>query len=229
MDPVRLLLVEDDARSASLLAAFLERRGIRVTVAADLERARLELRHRPPDVVVLDLMLAGGSGLDLLRAVRERGDLPVLVVSALGEESDRVLGLELGADDYLVKPVSARELLARIHTVLRRAGAPRVARTVVGGLVLEPERLRATLNGVELELTSYEFELLRALASAPGRVLTREQLLEQAKGDPDEVNDRSIDVQISRLRRKLGDDARRPRWLKTLRGRGYMLAANPSP
>jgi two-component system, OmpR family, response regulator len=150
-------------------------------------------------------------------------------VSALGEEADRVLGLELGADDYLVKPVSARELVARIHTVLRRAAGPRPARTAVGGLVLEPERLRATLDGNELALTPYEFELLHALASAPGRVLTREQLLERAKGDADDVNDRSIDVQISRLRRKLGDDARRPRWLKTLRGRGYMLAQNPSP
>jgi two-component system OmpR family response regulator len=223
-DPIRLLLVEDDARSAGLLSSYLERRGVQVTVSADGERGLHEARHRRPDVVVLDIMLPGMNGLDVVRALRAGLDPPIILVSALGEESERVLGLELGADDYMVKPVSARELLARVHAVLRRARARgRAARCVVGGLVVEPERLSATLDGCPLALTTYEFALLHALARSAGRVLSREQLLDHAKGEAQDVLDRSIDVQISRLRRKLGDDGRNPRLLKTLRGVGYML------
>jgi DNA-binding response OmpR family regulator len=154
--------------------------------------------------------------------------VPIVVLTARGEEADRVMGLELGADDYVAKPFSPRELLARIRAVVRRArGQAGPARTAVsvGGLSLDPGARRATLSGDEVALTGYEFSLLYALASRAGRVLSREQLIELAGGSPEEAFDRSVDVHVSRLRHKLGDDPKSPRLLKTVRGAGYMLAS----
>ena len=227
-DPVLIaLLVEDDARLAALTAEYLGGHGVVVTRAADgvggLEEA---LRHRY-DVVLLDLMLPGKDGLDVCREIRAQSDVPIIVLTARGEEADRVMGLELGADDYLSKPFSPRELLARIRALVRRARGkvgPPIRTLEVGVLVLDPGSRRATARGQEIGLTGYEFSLLYALASRPGRVLSREQLIDLAGGNPEEAFDRSVDVHVSRLRHKLGDDPKSPRMLKTVRGAGYMLA-----
>lgn len=221
------LLIEDDARLAQLTADYLESHGVRVTRAADgikgLEEA-LKFRY---DVVLLDLMLPGRSGLDVCRQLRERSDVPIIVLTARGEEADRVMGLELGADDYLAKPFSPRELVARMQALLRRARgqvgpAQRVIK--VGGLTVDPTAHRAILEDRELQLTGYEFTLLRVLAERAGRVLSREQIMELARGNSEEAFDRSIDVHISRLRQKLGDDPKRPKLVKTVRGVGYVYA-----
>src|SRR5256885_7130962 len=179
--------------------------------------------------IVLDLMLPGRDGIEVCRELRARLDTPIVMVTGRGEEADRVLGLEVGADDYVTKPFSPRELLARIRANVRRqrgqAGPPSETVTV-GGLVLDPAKLTVTLGGKPIEVTAYEFSILRALAQRPGKVLSREQLLDLAKGSADLSFDRSIDVHVSRLRAKLGDDSRSPRILKTVRGVGYLLAGD---
>ena len=227
--PIRVLLVEDDRKIATLTREYLETYGLAVDWVADGEAA-LQNAERPDyDVVVLDLMLPGTDGFEVCRSIRRRSHVPIIVVTARVEVADRVLGLELGADDYVTKPFSARELLARIHALVRRSRgrAGPQALLSVGSLTLDSQSCTATLAGRELALTSYEFALLRALAEHAGRVLSRERLLDLAKGGADEVFDRSIDVRISRLRHKLGDDPRQPRLLKTIRGSGYMLAGEP--
>ena len=221
-----VLLIEDDARLADLTRGYLERHGLVVSVARDgLEGLDQAQRHRF-DAILLDLMLPGMSGLEVCRRVRERSDVPIVMLTARGEEADRVLGLELGADDYMPKPFSARELLARLHALLRRVRGqtgPRREVVTVGDLVLDPGSHRATKAGAELPLTSYEFALLYALAERAGRVQSREALMELAGRGGDESFDRSIDVHVSRLRRKLGDDPHQPRLIRTVRGLGYQL------
>jgi DNA-binding response OmpR family regulator len=226
---IRALLVEDDQKLAALTAEYLRGHDVEVVVCGDGARGLEEARRSRFDVVLLDLMLPGRSGLEVCRELRARTDVPILVLTARGEEADRVLGLELGADDYLTKPFSPRELLARIQAQVRRArgqAGPPARPIVLGVLALDPQALRATLRGRELPLTAYEFHLLRALAERAGQVVSRERLLELVKGSAEEAFDRSIDVHISRLRAKLGDDSRHPRLLKTVRGAGYQLA-NP--
>ncbi|MBK9518116.1 MAG: response regulator transcription factor [Anaeromyxobacter sp.] len=222
-----VLLVEDDRKLADLTREYLTGHGIAVTHVADgklgLEQA---LRGRF-DAVLLDLMLPGMDGLTVCRELRTRSDVPILVLTARGEEADKVMGLELGADDYLAKPFSPRELLARLRAVTRRAkgkAGPPTASIQVAGLAIDPAARRAVLDGRELPLTGYEFDLLRALAERAGRILSREQLMELAKGSAEESFDRSIDVHVSRLRQKLGDDPKRPRLIKTVRGAGYLFA-----
>jgi two-component system OmpR family response regulator len=225
--PLLVLLVEDDLRLASLTKEYLEGHGVAVVHVAEGRRAQDEALHGKYDAILLDLMLPGRDGLEICREVRARSDVPILVLTARGEEADRVMGLELGADDYLAKPFSPRELLARIRAVTRRAkGRAGPAREVVkvGALVVDPAAMRATLDGREVALTGYEFALLLALAKRAGRVLSREQLMELARGSAEEAFDRSIDVHVSRLRQKLGDDPKRPRLIKTIRGAGYVLA-----
>lgn len=228
--PLLALLVEDDLRLAAFTREYLEGHGVAVVHASDGRRGLDEALGGRFDVVLLDLMLPGKDGLEVCRELRSRSDVPVIVLTARGEEADRVMGLELGADDYLAKPFSPRELLARIRAVVRRAtgraGPPReVVR--VGGLVVDPAARRVTLDGREVALTGYEFALLHALARRAGRVLAREQLMELAGGSAEEAFDRSVDVHVSRLRQKLGDDPRRPRLIKTVRGAGYLLAGEP--
>jgi two-component system OmpR family response regulator len=225
---VLALLVEDDTRLAALTAEYLRGHGVQVIVAVDGAAGLAEARRARFDVVLLDLMLPGRSGLEVCRELRSRSDVPILILTARGEEADRVLGLELGADDYLTKPFSPRELLARIQAQVRRArgqAGPTTQPLVLGDLELDPGSLRATLAGRELSLTGYEFQLLRVLAERAGQVLSRERLLELVRGSAEESFDRSVDVHVSRLRAKLGDDPKRPRWLKTVRGAGYQLAA----
>ncbi len=225
--PVLALLVEDDARLAALTAEYLRGHGVSVTVVGDGIRAVEVATRTRFDVILLDLMLPRRDGLEVCREVRERSDVPILILTARGEEADRVLGLELGADDYLAKPFSPRELLARIRAQVRRArgqAGPPSRVVVVGSLTIDPGAMKATLGGRELRLTSYEFTLLRVLAERAGRVLSRERLLELCQGSAEEAFDRSIDVHVSRLRAKLGDDPKRPSLLKTVRGAGYQLA-----
>ncbi|MBN9660499.1 MAG: response regulator transcription factor [Acidobacteria bacterium] len=223
---IHILLVEDDSRIAQMTAEFLARYQVVVSLANDGKEALRQAQQTRFDAIVLDLMLPSMSGLDVCGAIRVRSDVPIIMVTALAEESDRVIGIERGADDYVTKPFSARELLARIRAVVRRArGELRPLNHVVsvGQLRLDPSSLRASLAGRELELTSYEFSLLYALAERAGQVLSREQLLDLASGGAEEAFDRSIDVRIWKLRQKLGDDARKPRLLKTVRGAGYVL------
>ena len=226
-EPIRIVYIEDDDRLASLTARYLESHGIVVLLAADARDGVAKVLREHPDVVLLDLMLPGQSGLDACRDLRSRVDTPIIMVTARGEEADRVIGLEGGADDYIAKPFSSRELLARIRAQSRRArgrvGPPPVLLTV-GRLTIDIASRTVTLDERDLNLTTYEFTLLRALVERAGRVLTREQIMELVRGSSDEVFDRSIDVHISHLRQKLGDDSRHPKLLKTVRGIGYMLA-----
>jgi two-component system OmpR family response regulator len=222
-----IVYVEDDERLARLTGQYLASHGIDVVPVARGDLAVAEVVRVRPDVVVLDVMLPGANGLEVCRRLRERVDVAIIMVTARTEEADRVMGLEGGADDYVTKPFSSRELLARIRAQTRRArgkagpGSPVVE---VGSLVVDASAMTATLRGTRLALTTYEFLLLRALAERRGRVLGRERLLEIMHGTSEEAFDRSIDVHVSRLRHKLGDDPRNPRLLKTIRGVGYVLA-----
>jgi two-component system OmpR family response regulator len=224
----RILFVEDDERLAALTTRYLEGHGHRITWVADGRQGLAEALKGQHDVVILDLMLPRLSGLEVCRELRKRTNVPVIMLTALGEEADRVLGLEVGADDYLPKPFFSRELLARLRALVRRArGAvgPPTDLVRVGPLELSPRDYVARLEGAELKLTTAEFVLLRVLAERAGQVLSREQLLDLTKGSADEAFDRSVDAHISRLRHKLRDDPRQPRMLKTIRGAGYMLVA----
>ena len=220
---IRLLLVEDDVRTASLLKTYLERHAIEVVHCPSGIAGQQLARNQAFDVVVLDVMLPGIDGLAVCRHIRDQSTVPIIMVTALGEEADRVSGLEIGADDYMVKPISARELLARIRALLRRAATLHVPPSTLrfGTLELRSEALRGTVDGCNIDLTPYQFALLQALAARAGQVLSREQLLDLAKGATDEAFDRSIDVQISRIRKKLGPYADR---LRTVRGVGYLFA-----
>jgi DNA-binding response OmpR family regulator len=226
VDNLTVVLVEDDERLARLTAKYLESHGVRVLIAGDGPQGLALVIRERPDVVLLDSMLPGMDGLEVCRQLRKRMDTPILMVTARGEEADRVMGLEGGADDYISKPFSSRELLARIRSHARRARGmtgPK-KQLAVGGLEIDAEAMKASFNDQPLVLTTYEFMLLRALAERPGRVLSREQLVDIVRGSADEAFDRSIDVHISHLRAKLGDDSRNPRVIKTVRGVGYMLA-----
>jgi DNA-binding response OmpR family regulator len=226
-DVVNVVYVEDDEKLGRLTAKYLESHGVRVTLIADPREGIAAVLRDRPDVVLLDLMLPGMSGLEVCRRIREHLATPILMVTARGEEADRVLGLEGGADDYVAKPFSSRELLARVRAHARRARGktgPESQLVRVGELTLDTSARSATLGGDPLTLTTYEYDLLRVLAERPGRVLTREQLVEAVRGSADEAFDRSIDVHVSHLRKKLGDDPKNPSWLKTVRGVGYVLS-----
>lgn len=224
--PLSIVYVEDDERLARLTAQYLKSHGIDVFLVGRGDLAVAEVLRIRPDVVLLDINLPGANGLDVCRSLRERLDVPIVMVTARGEEADRVVGLEGGADDYVSKPFSSRELVARIRAQTRRArgrAGPRASRVEVGDVVVDAQTMTATRAGKPLLLTTYEFSLLRALAERAGRVLSREQLLMIVHGSADDAFDRSVDVHVSRLRQKLGDDPRTPKLLKTIRGVGYML------
>ncbi len=225
-----LLVIDDDREIRDLLALFFEREGFRVTGARDAREGRRLIQSGTFELVVLDLMLPGESGLDFARWLRTQTPTPVVMLTAMAEDSDRIAGLELGADDYVAKPFNPRELLARVRAVLRRTGertAEAPARSIgFAGWVLDPLR-RRLLNpeGVEVALTGGEFELLGTLVERANRVLTRDMLLELLRGRQAGPFDRAIDVAISRLRRKLEDNGRQAQLIKTVRGGGYVLAA----
>ncbi len=223
------LLVEDDTRLATLVAEYLRAHEVDVTVAGDVERGLAALRAGRFDVVLLDVMLPGMDGFELcrrIRAVPELAALPVIMLTARGDDVDKIVGLELGADDYLAKPFNPRELLARIRAVLRRAAPgvrPGRARFRCGALEIDFDAREVAVGGRRVTLTHYEFELLAVLARAAGRVLSREQLLDALKGEAYEAFDRSIDVHVSKLRSKIEPNPKEPRYIKTVRGVGYVL------
>lgn len=225
-DAIRVLYVEDDERLARLTMQYFAAHQIEAHHFSDGVSALEAFKQLMPHVVVLDLMLPGIDGIEVCRRIRERFDVPIIMLTARTEEADRVMGLELGADDYVSKPFSARELVARIRAQARRAAGQQGGRPTlltVGSLTIDTEAMRVSLKDAPLQLTTYEFELLRVLAERSGRVLSREQLLELTHDSSADAFDRSIDVLISRLRAKLGDNPRSPERLKTVRGRGYML------
>jgi len=237
LDPeAHILIVEDDGEMRNLVARLLREATFRVSAARD-GREMWDILDSPagqPDLILLDVMLPGASGLDLLRRLRERSRVPVLMLTARGEEMDRVLGLELGADDYVAKPFAPRELVARVRALLRRAAPadaqpdPRSRRLAFAGWVLDTARRELTSpEGVAVDLSGAEYDLLMAFLEHPQRILSRDQLLEVAKRrvgtDP---FDRTVDVQVSRLRRKIEPDDDSPPLIKTVRGAGYVLVAD---
>ncbi len=229
---IRVLLVEDDERLAIFVGEFLAQNGLDIVRVADGVDALGEAEQSAFDVMVLDVMLPLLDGYAVCRRIRETQTLPIIMITARTAEIDRVMGLELGADDYVTKPFSVRELLARIRGAVRRARGqvgPRAHVLEVGELVLHVDSMTGTLGGRPLHLTTYEFKILRALAEHRNRVVSRERLLELAQGSAEEAFDRSIDVRISRLRQKLCEAPRRPSLLRTVRGAGYMLADDGTP
>jgi len=232
-----VLVVDDDPEIRLLLRQYLEKNGYQVTAVAEGGGMWMTLERSRVDLIVLDLMLPGVDGLELCRDLRARSKVPVIMLTARGDEMDRVLGLEMGADDYLAKPFSARELLARIKVVLRRVRdlpadplADSPERLAFNGWTLDTRTQHLTSpEGLVVPLSQAEFRLLQTLLIHPNRALTRDQLLDLTQGRDARPFDRSIDVLIGRLRRHLGDDAREPELIKTVRGRGYMLAARVTP
>src|SRR2546427_3840527 len=225
----KALLIEDDRKLAALLVEFLGQHGVEATIAGDSTQALQHLGSSRFDILLLDLMLPGMDGLTLARKIRERWNTPIIMVTARGDDSDKIVGLELGADDYLAKPFNPRELLARIRAVLRRGRAvpARRERLSVGRLAIDFDAREVTVDGRRQALTAYEFELLAALARAAGRVLSRRQLLDALKGTAYETFDRPIDDHISKRRGKLEANPKEPRYIKTVRGAGYVLARDP--
>jgi DNA-binding response OmpR family regulator len=220
----RVLIVDDDEKLTALLTEYLGRYGLVVEAAAHPDDGLRMLRNDPPDLVILDVMLPGMDGFTVCRRVREVSQVPVIMLTARGDVTDRVVGLELGADDYLAKPFEPRELVARIQAVLRR-GAPHAGdeRLTTGPLEINWTARSARLDGALLPLTTAEFDLLGLLARNRGRVLSRERIMDQTRGVDWEAFDRSVDILISRVRQKLGDDPRQPAWIRTVRGAGYLF------
>ena len=225
----RILLIEDDARLAEMVSEYLGESGFRVSVASG-GRAGLERAEREPfDALVLDLMLPDMDGLEVCRELRAKSDTPVLMLTARGDAADRIVGLELGADDYLPKPFQPRELLARLRAILRRGKSQ--ARTQLlrfGRLEIDRDSRTVRVDGEERALTGYQFALLVAIAENAGRVLSRETLMDLVKGEPLEAFDRSIDVHVSRIRAAIEDDPKKPRRIITVRGAGYVFAREQS-
>lgn len=229
-DPVqtRLLMIDDDQKLCRLVTSYLEPLGFTVTAVHDGPSGLERVLADEWDVVLLDVMLPGMDGFEVLKRIRSSSDIPVLMLTARGDEIDRIVGLEVGADDYLPKTFSTRELLARLRAVLRRGSRTPKEETPLEELVFEDLRIRpesrsAVLGDQVLDLTPVEFDLLLGLANSKGRVKSRESLLDEVRERNYDVFDRSIDVHISALRKKLGDDARNPRYIKTLRSVGYLF------
>ena len=228
-DDTTVLVVDDDHKLISLVRMYLEREGYPVLAAYDGPQALEMFDRHKPGFVILDLMLPKIDGVTLCRRIRETSAVPILMLTAKVEEVDKLVGLSVGADDYLTKPFSPRELVARVRAILRRSAPaaltrPRLAR---GGLVMDLERHEVSVEGREVRLTPIEYKLLQALMEFPGRVFTRDQLLAHVYAfDEAIVVDRTVDVHIGKLREKLGDDPGRPRYIQTVRGVGYKLVAN---
>jgi DNA-binding response OmpR family regulator len=223
----RVLVIDDDQGLRELLAEYLSARGLHVECAEDGKTGVQFLRGGGFDLVVLDVMMPGMDGFETTRQIRSFSTTPIIMLTARGDEMDRIVGLELGADDYLAKPFNPRELLARIQAVLRRTQGDRSPSTpiVAGPVRLDSDRREAHLHEELLDLTTTEFEILRILVANAGRVIPRERLMELARGEAWAAFDRSVDVHISHLRKKLGEDSKRPLYIKTVRGVGYTFAA----
>jgi DNA-binding response OmpR family regulator len=224
-----ILVVEDDDRIADLISKNLEAAGFECHHSPDGGRALADLARLKPSLVVLDLGLPGLDGLEVTRRIRRDNDVPILMVTARSGESDKLLGLEIGADDYITKPFSTAELVARVRALLRRSTGALTERVLeIGGLRIDPARRTVERESVALPFTTLEFDLLYFMASRPGRVFSREALMEQVWGSDRVVDDRSIDSLVSRVRRKLEADASRPRFLQTVWGAGYRFTESPA-
>ena len=221
----RILMIDDDDRLAGMVSDYLGGAGFRLTLAGTARDGESWLRRESFDAIILDLMLPDADGLDLCRRLRATSDVPILMLTARGEPMDRVVGLEVGADDYLGKPFEPRELQARLRAILRRRGRAATADILnFGRLEIDKGARLVRLDGEERALTSYQFALLLALAERAGRVLTRDALMDLTKGEKLEAFDRSVDVHISRIRAAIEDDPKKPRRILTLRGAGYVFA-----
>ena len=225
-----ILVVDDEPQIVLIVRDYLQHGGFAVLVASDGPAALRTARTGRPDLVVLDLGLPGQSGLDVARALRRDGDVPIIMLTARSEESDKLVGLELGADDYMTKPFSPKELMARIRTVLRRAQGAQNASALIrpgAGVELDVPRMVARFGGKHVDLTKTEFELLATMARQPGRVFTRGQLLEAVRGVAVDSYERAIDAHIKNIRRKIEPDPREPRYVQTVFGVGYRFAEFP--
>jgi len=221
----RILMIDDDARLSGMVQDYLGGAGFRLTLAAAAREGEALLKRETFDAVILDLMLPDADGLDLCRRLRQASDVPILMLTARGEPMDRVVGLEIGADDYLAKPFEPRELLARLRAVLRRkSAAPRAEILRFGRLEIDKGARTIRLDGEEKAITSYQYALLLALAERAGRVLSRDALMDLLKGEKLEAFDRSVDVHVSRIRAAIEDDPKKPRRILTVRGAGYVFA-----
>ena len=221
-----ILIVEDERKIAQIAADYLHRAGFAVDIAADGASALDRVRSRPPDLVVLDLGLPRVDGVEVARTLRAGSDVPIIMLTARVEEDDRLLGLEVGADDYITKPFSPRELVARVQAVLRRSRSRPLAGEIVraGDLTLDLPRLKLTRDGQTIDLTATEFQLLATLARQPGRIFTRAQLLDAVRGTDVESFERAIDTHVKNIRRKIEPDPRNPRYVETVYGLGYRMA-----
>ncbi len=227
--PEHILMIEDDESLSAMVAEYLAAMDLRVTSAPDATRGMALLRRQEFDALVLDIMLPDLDGFEVCRQVRAASDIPILMLTARGDEMDRIVGLELGADDYLPKPFNPRELLARLRAILRRrtpAPLQRLPALRFGRLEIDRDARAVRLDGEEKSLTSYQFDLLLALAQSAGRVMSRDALVEHLRDQTFDVFDRSIDVHISRLRAAIEDDPKKPRRVLTIRGAGYVFARN---
>ena len=224
----KILVVDDEAKIVKLVRSYLEQAGFAVVEAGDGQTALIQARREKPDLVVLDLGLPGIDGLEVARTLRRERETPIIMLTARIEDTDKIVGLELGADDYMTKPFNPRELVARIRAVLRRtsgAAAPAAETLRADALVLDTDGHQATLAGRPLDLTPTEFDLLAVLLRNPGRVFTRLELLDRVQGDAYEGYERTVDAHIKNLRAKLGDDPRHPHYIQTVFGVGYKLGA----
>ena len=224
----RVLIIEDDKELAAMVSEYLGSRGLQVTTRSSAMAGMKALRAKRFDALILDVMLPDLDGFEVCRRVRAESDIPIVMLTARGEEMDRIIGLELGADDYMPKPFSPRELLARLNAILRRGSVGMSGAPVLrfGRLVIDPNARTITLDAKERSFTSYQFDLLYLLAVNAGRVMSRELLMDQLRGDELDVFDRSIDVHISRIRSAIEDDPKKPRRILTVRGAGYVFAKN---
>jgi DNA-binding response OmpR family regulator len=222
----RILMIEDDETLSSMTADYLSGFGMAVTVAATVAEGRQQMSAQGFDALLLDVMLPDGDGFEVCREVRARSDIPILMLTARGEDTDRIVGLELGADDYLPKPFNPRELTARLRAILRRRSSARPAegRMTFGTLIIDRDARTLSVGGKERVLTGYQFDLLLTLAENAGRVLSRETLMDKVRGEELDAFDRSIDVHISRIRAAIEDDPKHPRRIVTIRGSGYLFA-----
>jgi DNA-binding response OmpR family regulator len=225
----KILVVDDEAKIVKLIRSYLEQAGYAVVEAGDGQTALIQARREKPDLVVLDLGLPSIDGIEVARILRREGNTPIIMLTARIEDTDKIVGLELGADDYVTKPFNPRELVARVRAVLRRTtGVPPAVEVLQAGpLVVDLSGHQATLDGRELDLTPTEFDLLAVLLQNPGRVFTRLELLDRVQGDAYEGYERTVDAHIKNLRAKLGDDPRQPRFIQTVFGVGYKLGAGP--
>jgi len=224
-----ILIVEDEEQIVRVVRAYLEQAGYEVLVARNGPEGLMRVRQQRPDLVVLDLMLPGMDGLDVCRAIRRESSTPIIMLTARAEETDKLIGLEIGADDYMTKPFSPRELVARVRAVLRRVGGDEPAETLIRAANVEIDLQAHTVlvQGQSVDLTPTEFDLLVAMARHPGRVLSRAQLLDATLGEVYEGYERTIDVHIKNLRRKIEPDPRAPRYIQTVYGVGYRFQETP--